>query len=108
MNENFHERRYSQRFPIHQYVLINLGNGGQEIAAFSENISSGGAFVYCERFLAAQSQVSVIVSLPAGATHGASVRVWCDSQVVRVAPQLRDGKFGIALEFLSFHLLPQA
>ena len=48
MNENFHERRYSQRFPIHQYVLINLGNGGQEIAAFSENISSGGAFVYCE------------------------------------------------------------
>jgi c-di-GMP-binding flagellar brake protein YcgR len=108
MNENLHERRYTQRFPIHQYVLINLGNGGQEIAAFSENISSGGALVYCERFLAANTQVSVIVALPAAATQGANVRVWCDSQVVRVEPQLREGRFGIALEFLSFHLLPQA
>jgi hypothetical protein len=108
MSENLHERRYSQRFPIHQYVLINLGNGGPEIAAFSENISSSGALVYCERFLAANTHVFVIVALPAEATQGESVRVWCDSQVVRVEPQLREGRFEIALEFLSLHLLPQA
>jgi hypothetical protein len=108
MKDNFHERRYSLRFPIHQYVLINLGNGGQEIAAFSENISSGGAFVLCERFLAANTQLSVIVALPTEATTGASVRVWCDSLVVRVEPQLKEGRFGVALEFLSFHVLPQA
>jgi c-di-GMP-binding flagellar brake protein YcgR len=108
MKDNLLERRHSQRFPIHQYLLINLGNGGQEIAAFSENISSGGAFVYCERFLAARTQVSVIVALPTEAAHPESVRVWCDSQVVRVEPELREGRFGVALEFLSFHVLPQA
>jgi hypothetical protein len=107
MEDNFLERRHSRRFPNHQYLLINLGNGGQEIAAYSENISSGGALVYCESFLAARTQVSVIVALPTEA-HGEGVRVWCDSQVVRVEPELKEGRFGVALEFLSFHVLPQA
>lgn len=107
MPDNFLERRRSQRFLIHQHLLINLGNGGQEIAAFSENISSWGAFVYCERFIAAHTQVSVIVALPKEATHE-TVRVWYGSQVVRVEPQLKEGKFGIALEFLNLHVLPQA
>jgi hypothetical protein len=88
--------------------MINLGNGGQEVAAFSENISSGGAFVYCERFIAAHSQVSLIVTLPTEMTHSENVRVWCGGQVVRVEPQLKEGKFGIALEFLNLHVLRQA
>ncbi len=108
VQDNILERRRSQRFPIHQLLLINLGNGGQEITTFSENISSGGAFVYCERFIAAHTQVSLMVALPTEATHRESVRVWCDSQVVRVEPQLKEGKFGIALEFLNLHVLPQA
>jgi len=108
MPDNFLERRRSQRFPIHQYLLIRLGNGGHEISAFSENISSGGTFVYCERFIAAHTQVSLIVALPTEATHGESVRVWCGSQVVRVEPQVKEGKFGIALEFLNLQVLPQA
>jgi len=108
MRDNFLERRRSQRFPIHQYLLIRLGNGGQEIAAFSENISSGGTFVYCERFIPAHTQVSLIVVLPTGATHSESVRVWCGSQVVRVDPQVKEGKFGIALEFLNLQVLPEA
>jgi c-di-GMP-binding flagellar brake protein YcgR len=109
VQDNFLERRRSQRFPIHQYLLINLGNGGQEVAAFSENISSGGAFVYCARFIAAQTQVSLIVTLPTETTHkGESVQVWCGSQVVRVESQLKEGRFGIALEFLNLHVLPQA
>jgi len=34
--------------------------------------------------------------------------VWCGSQVVRVEPQLKEGKFGIALEFLNLHVLREA
>ena len=108
MPGNFLERRRSPRFPIHQYLLINLGNGGQEVTAFSENISSWGALVYCERFIAAHTRVSLIVDLPTGTTQSESVRVWCGSQVVRVEPRLREGKFGIALEFLNLHVLPTA
>ena len=108
MPDNFLERRRSERFPIHQYLLINLGNGGQEVAACSENISSVGAFVYCERFIAAHTQVSLIVTLPTETTHSESVRVWCGSQVVRVEPQLKEGKFGIAMEFINLHVLREA
>jgi hypothetical protein len=106
--ENFLERRHSQRFPTHQYLLINLGNGGDEVDAFSENISLGGAFVYCERFIAVHTQVSLIVVLPTETTHSEIVRVWCGSQVVRVEPNLKEGKFGIALEFLNLHVLREA
>jgi len=105
---HFLERRRSPRFPIHQSLLINLGNGGHEVAALSENISSWGALVYCERFIAAKTRVSLVVDLPKGTAHSESVRVWCGSQVVRVEPQLREGKFGIALEFLNLHVLPAA
>ena len=108
MQENFLERRRSQRFPTRQHLLINLGNGGNEVAAFSENISSGGAFVYCERFIVVHTQVSLIVVLPTETTHSESVRVWCGSQVVRVEPNLKEGKFGIALEFLNLHVLREA
>lgn len=108
MQNNFLERRHSQRFPIHQSLLIYFGNGGQEVAALSDNISLGGAFVDCERFIAANTQVSLIVVLPTETTHGRSVRVWCGSKVVRVEAQLKEGKFGIALEFLNLHELPQA
>jgi hypothetical protein len=108
VKDNFLERRRSQRFPLHQYLSINLGNGGQEVAAFSENISSGGAFVYCERFIAERAQISLIIALPTEVTHAESVRVWCDSRVVRVDPQLKEGKFGIALEFINLHVLSQA
>jgi len=88
--------------------LINLGNGGHEVDAFSENISLGGAFVYCERFIAVHTQVSLIVVLPTETTHSESVRVWCGSQVVRVEPHLKEEKFGIALEFLNLHVLREA
>ena len=108
MSDNFLERRRSERFPIHQHLSINLGNGGHEVAAFSENISSEGAFVYCERFIAAHTQVSLSVALPTERTQSESVRVWCGGQVVRVEPQLKEGKFGIALEFLSLHVLREA
>jgi c-di-GMP-binding flagellar brake protein YcgR len=108
VQNNFLERRHSQRFPGHQSLLISFTNGSQEVAAFLENISLGGAFVCCERFIAVRTQVSLIVVLPTETTHGESVRVWCDSKVVRVEPQLKEGKFGIALEFLNLHVLPQA
>ena len=96
MQDIFLERRRSQRFPDHQSLSINLRNGGQEVAALSGNISSGGVFVYCDRFIAAGTHVSVIVTLPTGMSHERSVRVWCDSKVVRVESQLIEEKFGCA------------
>jgi hypothetical protein len=41
-----------------------LGNGGHQVSAFSANISSGGAFIYCDKFLAIESEVALILDFP--------------------------------------------
>lgn len=79
--------------------------------ALAKNISSGGAFLYCDSFIAVGSQVGLLLFLsvlPLEITQGAPVRVWCVAKVVRVEPELVEGKFGTALEFISIQTLPQA
>jgi c-di-GMP-binding flagellar brake protein YcgR len=102
------ERRRSQRIPVQQSVSISLGDGGGLATAVSENISSGGAFFYSDRYISAGSEVGLILVLPREVTLGEPVRVWCVTKVVRVESQLKEGKFGVALEFLSFQVLSQA
>ena len=105
------ERRRAQRIPFQQVVSVSLGNGGGEVTAVAQNVSSGGAFLHCDRLISPGSQVALLLVLsvlPFEITHGKAVRVWCVSKVVRVEPQLIDGKFGTALEFVSIETLPQA
>ena len=100
------ERRRSQRVLVQQVVSISLG--GDLATAVSENVSSGGAFIYCDQFIASGSEVGLVLVLPLEVTQGEPVRVWCICRVVRVEKQLIKGKFGIGLEFLNFQVLPQA
>jgi c-di-GMP-binding flagellar brake protein YcgR len=102
------ERRRGQRIPVRQMVTISLGNGGHQVSAFSLNISSGGAFIYCDRFLGLESGVALILDLPPDITKAGSCRVWCEAKVVRIDQQLTEGKFGIALAFTSVQPLPEA
>jgi hypothetical protein len=52
--------------------------------------------------------VSLVVVLPLELTQGIAVQVWCSGKVRRVEKQLREGKFGIAVEFLIIQALPSA
>jgi len=105
------ERRRSQRISIEQVASVSLGNGGDTMIALAKNISSRGAFLHCDRFVAPGSQVGLLLFLsvlPLEITQGQPVRVWCVSKVIRVDPELVDGKFGTALQFISIQTLPQA
>lgn len=102
------ERRRSQRISVQQTISIALGSGGQRVPAVSENISSGGVFLHCVRFVPLGSKVDVILVLPLEITRTGSVRVWCRTKVVRIEPQLKEGRFGLALEFLDLQVLPEA
>src|ERR1700757_1355545 len=95
------ERRRSQRFPIQQTVSISLGNGGHAVSGIVQDISSGGAFVRCNRMLALGSSVDVIIAIPPEITHAGSMRALCISRVLRIERRRQEGKIGIALEFLD-------
>ena len=102
------ERRRNRRVSVQQTLTVTLGNGGGVTNAISENISSGGALLYCDRFISAGSELSLVVVLPLELTQGIAVQVWCSGKVRRVEKQLKEGKFGIGVEFLTVQALPSA
>jgi len=85
-----------------------LGNGGHQVSAVSANISSGGAFIYCDKFLVIDSEVALILDFPPDITRAGLSRVWCKARVLRIDEQLTEGRFGIALAFTSVRPLPEA
>ncbi|PYY08206.1 MAG: hypothetical protein DMG69_16110 [Acidobacteria bacterium] len=97
------ERRHNQRFPMHQVASIIL-RGGETCRAIGKNISSGGAFFVCDRQLTVDSEVEVILVLPAEVTHTESKRASCLSKVLRVNPASKKGRFGTAVAFHEYRL----
>ena len=85
-----------------------MGNGGHQVSAVSANISSGGAFIYCDKFLAIESEAALILDFPPDITRAGLSRVWCKARVLRIDEQLTEGRFGIALAFTSVRPLPEA
>ena len=85
------ERRLSERAMIQQTVSLTLGNGGGVIRAVSVNLSAAGALVLCDRFIAPGSMIGSLLILPV--EEGIGVQAWCSGKVVRVEPEVRDGKF---------------
>jgi hypothetical protein len=103
-----HDRRRSKRISVQQAVSITLGISGGVVTAISDNVSSGGALFYCDRFISPDSDVGLAISLPLEITHGKAVQVWGLGKVLRVEKELKDGKFGIAIEFTTSQVLPSA
>ena len=102
------ERRRSKRMSTQQAVSITLGNGGGIVTAVSDNVSPGGALFYCDCFISPGSEVGLIIVLPLELTNGIAVQVWCCGKVLRVENELREGKFVVAIEFLSLQKLSSA
>jgi hypothetical protein len=102
------DRRRAQRASLRQVVSVVLGNGGYEVAAVTENLSSDGVLLYADQFIQEGSQVGLILTLPPveGQTEGE--RVWCFGTVLRVQRELLEGKFGMAIEFHAYQLLSEA
>jgi PilZ domain-containing protein len=102
------DRRRAQRVALRQVVSVVLGNGGYEVAAVTENLSSDGVLLYADQLIQVASEVGLILTLPPmeGETEGE--RVWCFGTVLRVEGELKEGKFGMAIEFHAYQLLSEA
>ena len=102
------DRRRSQRIGTQQVVSIVLGDGGYEITAITENVSSGGVLLYAAQFIAEGTGVGVILTLPTTGPETEWRRVWCFGKVLRLEKELKEEKFGTVIVFERYEVLSEA
>ena len=101
------DRRLSERIGIRQVVSIVLGNGGYEIAAVTQNVSSCGAFLYTAQFIPLGTEVGLVLKLPPRETEEWK-RVLCFGKVLRLEKELKEEKFGTDVAFQRYEVLSEA
>ncbi len=102
------DRRRAPRIALQQAVSLVIGNGGHEVPAITENLSSAGVLLYADQLIREGAAVGLIVVLPPIETETEGKRVWCFGKVVRVEKELKEGKFGMAIGFRRYEVLYQA
>ena len=102
------DRRRDQRIVLQQAVSIVIGNGGLEVPAIIENLSSDGALLYADRLIQEGSEIGLILVIPLVATQAEGKRLWCFGKILRVEKELKEGKFGMAIRFQRVEVLSKA
>jgi hypothetical protein len=85
-----------------------IGNGGHEVPAITQNLSSVRGLLYADRFIQEGALIGLVLALPPIEPETASKRVWCLGKVVRIERELKEGKFGLAIGFQRYEVLHQA
>src|SRR5260370_25427459 len=91
------ERRRGFRFTLKQNIFLALGSEGPAVPALMKNLSSGGAFLYCDQSIRHEERVGLIVELPPEVTGGPSRRVWVLGKVFRSEEEITRAKLGFAI-----------
>ena len=102
------DRRRTQRISLQQAVSIVLGDGGYEVRAITENVSSGGVLLYSTQFIPEGTEVGVILTLPPTEPEAEWRPTWCFGRVLRVEKELKEEMFGTAIGFYRFEMLSEA
>ena len=102
------DRRRAQRIVLQQAVSVVIGNGGHEVPAIIENLSSAGVLFYADQLIQEGSEIGLILVMPPVETQAERKRMWCFGKVLRVEKELKEGKFGMAIGFQRVEVLSQA
>ncbi len=102
------DRRRAPRIALQQAVSLVIGNGGHEVPAIAENLSSAGVLLYADQLIREGSAIGLILVVPPVEAEAEGKRMWCFGKVLRVERELKEGKFGMAIGFQRFELLSQA
>lgn len=112
------ERRVGQRFSHHLPVALRECSSDIQGAAFTQDLSSRGVFLFTDAALAEGSEVELTLRMPSEITLGEDMRVRCKGRVLRIvkssvgAGQNGAGrescapKLGVAIRFDSYEYLP--
>lgn len=102
------DRRRAQRIALQQAVSLVIGNGGREVPAITENLSSAGVLLYADQFIQEGALIGLVLVLPPMETEKEGKQVWCLGKIVRIERELKEGKFGLAIGFQRYEVLHQA
>ncbi len=115
------ERRVGQRFPFLLPVSLRDVTSGAEALGFTQDISSRGVFFFTEMPLQEGASIELTLNMPSEITLGASMRVRCRGQVLRVVRpstkglismvqpvSLAETKIGVAVRLDGYEYLPDA
>jgi PilZ domain-containing protein len=103
------KRRKAERIAVAESVSASWTNGGAHaISGISRDLSTSGAFFYCERAPELGSEIELLVTLPPKLAGGDTANVLCRGRVVRVEPSGDDLRVGVAVEFESVEKIPSS
>jgi hypothetical protein len=92
------DRRRAPRIALRQTVSLVIGNGGHQVAAITENLSSAGVLLYTDQLIREGSEIGLILVVPPAEPQAAAKWLWCFGKVLRVERELNEGKFGMAID----------
>jgi len=78
------ERRVGQRFAFNFPVSLRDASTAVEGMGFTQDLSSRGAFLFTDMALTEGTEIELTLKMPSEITLGASMRVRCRGQVLRV------------------------
>ena len=102
------DRRRAPRIGLQQAVSLVIGNGGHEVLAITENLSSAGVLLYADQLIREGSEIGLILVVPSPEPEAEGKWMWCFGKVLRVENELKEGKFGMAIGFQRYEVLSQA
>jgi hypothetical protein len=103
------KQRKAERVPTAEPVSGSWTNGGAHaISGITRDLSTCGAFFYCERAPELGSEVELLLELPPKLAGGDTGSVLCRGRVVRVEPSGDDLTVGVAVEFESVEKIPSS
>src|ERR1700739_2383627 len=90
------DKRATRRFALRLPVSIRYGEGAQEHAAQTRDVSARGICFYVDSAIQAGAALDFNLRLPPEITLTESIRVRCKGRVVRVEGGGADGKLAVA------------
>lgn len=102
------KERKAQRIPAAELVAGSWTNGGAHaISGVTRDLSTHGAFFYCEFAPEVGSEIELMLTLPRELA-GEETHVLCRGRVVRLEPRGEDRRAGVAVEFERVEKIPRS
>jgi PilZ domain-containing protein len=109
MAEVQQDKRATRRFALRLPVSVSYnGEGTQDKAAQTRDVSARGICFYVDSAIAAGSAIEFTLTLPPEITLTESIRVRCKGKVVRVDDGAVDGKVAVAAVIDEYEFLAEA
>ena len=99
------DKRATRRFALRLPVSVRYGDGSQEHAAQTRDVSARGICFYVDSAIQAGSALDFTLTLPPEITLTESIRVRCKGRVVRVESGGANSKMAVAAVIDEYEFL---